>query len=60
MITVVIKNDGEPKVIQLTYQNLWKELKDIPGAELKINADWFEELPKPRTPLSVSWKPIAW
>jgi hypothetical protein len=46
MITVVIKNDGEPKVIQLTYQNLWKELKDIPGAELKINADWFEELPK--------------
>lgn len=44
MITVVIKDDGEPKVNQLTYENLWRELKDIPDAELLVCKDWLEGL----------------
>lgn len=42
MITTIIKDDGEPKVNQLTYENLWRELKDIPGAELLIEQHWFD------------------
>lgn len=42
MITVIIRDDGEPKVNQLTYENLWHELKDMPGAELKVSEDWFD------------------
>jgi hypothetical protein len=44
MITVVIKDNGEPKVIQLTYENLWRELKDVDGAELLVLDNWFEAL----------------
>lgn len=44
MITVVIKDNDEPKVTQLTYENLWRELKDIPGAQLIISKDWFVSL----------------
>lgn len=44
MLTVVIKDNGEPKVTQFTYEYLWRELKDIPGSELIICEDWFEGL----------------
>lgn len=50
MLTVIIKNDGEPNVVGLTYQNLWKELKDIPEAELIVAEDWFGTLPRVKTP----------
>ena len=46
MLSVIIKNDGEDKVVELTYQNLWKELKDIPGAEILVAEDWFDCIPK--------------
>lgn len=46
MITCVIKNDGEDKVTQLTYENLHHELKDIPGAEVIISESWFDYIPK--------------
>lgn len=46
MLSVVIKDGGEPSVVALTYQNLWKELKDITGAELLVSTDWFATLPK--------------
>lgn len=46
MITVVIRDDGEPNVIALTYENLWKELKDIPGAEIEIASDWMPMVKK--------------
>jgi len=46
MLSVIIKNDGEDRVVQLTYENLWRELKDIPGAELIVSEDWFDYLPK--------------
>lgn len=45
MVTVIIKNDGEDKVTKLTYENLYHELKDIPGSELVISKSWFEDIP---------------
>lgn len=50
MLSVIIKNDGEDKVVQLTYENLWRELKDIPGSELLVSEDWFDYLPKVKNP----------
>lgn len=44
MITVVIKDDGEEKVTQFTYENLWRELKDIPDAEILILKHWSDGL----------------
>lgn len=40
MLTVIIKDCGEPNVIQLTFEQLYKELKDIPGSELLIKPSW--------------------
>lgn len=45
MLTVIIKNDGEDKVTKLTYENLYHEIKDIPGSELVISKSWFEDIP---------------
>ena len=42
VITCILKNDGEDNVVQLTYENLWKELKDIPGSELIVSESWFD------------------
>lgn len=44
LITVVIRDNGEPNVIKLTYENLWKELKNIPGADLLVAKNWFDAL----------------
>lgn len=44
MISVIIKDNNEPNVIKLTYENLWRELKDIPDAELLVDSDWFAPL----------------
>lgn len=44
MVTVVLKHDGEDNVIKLTYENLWRELKDIPGAEIIVSKNWFDDL----------------
>lgn len=44
MLTVVIQNNGEDNVIELTYKNLWRELKDIPEAELLVSEDWLDYL----------------
>lgn len=41
MISVIIQDKGEANVIKLTYQNLWKELKDIEDAELLVSTDWL-------------------
>lgn len=40
MLTVVIKDNGEENVVKLTYENIWKEIKDIPGAELLVDSHW--------------------
>lgn len=43
MLTVIIQDSGEENVIKLTYQNLWRELKNITGAELLVG-NWIDEL----------------
>lgn len=42
MLSVIILDGGEPNVTQLTFENLYKELKDINGSELLIKKDWFD------------------
>ncbi len=44
MLSVVIKDNGEPNVIKLTYENLWRELKNIPDSELLVNSYWLDAL----------------
>lgn len=44
MLTVVIRDNGEDNVTQLTYENLWRELKDIPDSELLILKNWSDGL----------------
>lgn len=40
MLSVIIRDCGEPNVIQLTFEQLYKELKDISGSELLIRDKW--------------------
>lgn len=42
MFTIVVKNDGEANVVQLTYDNLFREIKDIPDAQLLVADHWFD------------------
>ena len=51
MLTILIKTNGEPNVTQLTYENLWREIKDIKDAEIMIVNDWREAIPEVRTKL---------
>lgn len=44
MITLIIKDGGEPSVIRLTYQNLYNETKDIDGAKIVVHEDWTKAL----------------
>jgi hypothetical protein len=40
MVSVVILNNHEPNVVQYTFDQLYTELKDIPGSELLIKDSW--------------------
>lgn len=42
MLTCVIKDSHEPNVIKLTYENIFKELKDIPDSEIVVQEDWLD------------------
>lgn len=53
MITIAIRDNGEPNVIKLTYENLHKELKDIPGADLIVVDNWFDAIPRAKKNLYV-------
>lgn len=44
MLTVAIKDSGEPNVIKLTYENTWRELKDIPDANLVVVKHWIDAM----------------
>lgn len=44
MLTLVIKDSGEPNVIKLTYENIYKEIKDIAGAELLVADHWGDAM----------------
>lgn len=45
MLSIIILNSDEPNVIKLTYENLLKEIKDLPDAELLVEDNWFNALP---------------
>lgn len=49
MLTVVIRHDGEDNVTELTYENLWKELKNIPETELLVDGNWLNSLSRVKT-----------
>lgn len=40
MVSVVIRDQGEPNVTQYTFEKLYTELKDIPGSDLLIKDKW--------------------
>jgi len=46
MLSIVILDSGEPNVIKLTYENLFREIKSIPDGELLVEKDWFNALDK--------------
>lgn len=50
MLTVVIKRTEEPKVIQLTQENIMRELGAINGSEMLLEDTWAQGLRKVRTP----------
>jgi hypothetical protein len=50
MITVIIKRSAEPTVIQMTQQDMVRQLSDINGAEILLEDSWVEGLRKVRTP----------
>lgn len=50
MLTVVIKRSDEPKVIQLTQENIMRELNNIVGSEMLLTDTWQEGLKQVRTP----------
>lgn len=46
MLSVVILNNDEPNVIQLTWENLHRELTGIVGSELLLERNWLNAIPK--------------
>src|SRR3990167_3603627 len=40
MLSIIIKNNGEDNVVKLTYENIWREVKDIPDVELLVQNNW--------------------
>lgn len=53
MITVAIKDEGEETVTRMTYENLYKELKDVPGSDLIVVDNWFDAVPRAKKNLYV-------
>ena len=50
MLTVIIKRNEEPKVIQMTQSDIIKQLDSILGAEILLEDTWLAGLRKVRTP----------
>lgn len=46
MLTIIIRDNGEPKVTKYTYGLLWNEIKDIPRAQILISKSWLDGLDK--------------
>lgn len=44
MLTCIIKNDGEENVVKLTYENTYRELKNIPNSEILVADHWFDAI----------------
>ncbi len=50
MITVIVKRNDEPNVIQLTQFNVMNELKHLSNSEMLLEESWAEGLRRVRTP----------
>lgn len=42
MISVIIQDNGEPNVVKFTYENIYKEIKDIEDSEIIVAPTWTE------------------
>ena len=51
MLTLIIKRTDEPKVIQMTQEDIVRQVSSIQGAEILLEDTWLEGLRKVRTPL---------
>lgn len=40
MLTLIIKDNGEPSVVKYTYEQMFKEVKDIPDVEILVQPTW--------------------
>jgi len=49
MLTCIIKSNSEPTVVELTYENMFKETKDIPDVEVIIKENWLDGLASIKT-----------
>ncbi len=49
MITLIVRRDSEPRVIQMTQESVMRELSSINGAEMLLEDTWLEGLKKVRT-----------
>jgi hypothetical protein len=50
MITVIIKRNDEPTVIQMTQENIIRDLKMVNGSEMLLTDTWAQGLNQVRTP----------
>lgn len=50
MVTVIIKRNAEPTVIQLTQENIMRELQSMNNSEMLLEDSWATGLKKVRTP----------
>lgn len=49
MFTVLIRDNGEASVTRMTYESIFKELKDIPESKVLIVKDWFKAVGNVKT-----------
>jgi hypothetical protein len=50
MITVIIKDNGEPNVTRFTRENIARELLGVQGVNIVIAKDWFKAFQHVKTP----------
>lgn len=50
MLTIILKRSDVPKVIQLTQENIMKELSQVIGSEMLLEDSWNQGIQKVRTP----------
>lgn len=50
MLTVVIKRSDEPTVIQMTQENVMRELSSVHGSEMLLEDTWLQGIRRVRTP----------
>lgn len=49
MLTVIIKTNGEENVVKMTYENIWREIRNIPDARIIVANHWLDVLSDVKT-----------